>query len=435
MKPASTMPAFKIILSCAVLAGLSACAGAGGAKHVESLQEAVQYQARAASSYTPPGPPEDPWGPYVVEASKRFDVPERWIREVIRQESGGRLYSQAGGLTTSPVGAMGLMQVMPETYDGLRGRYNLGDDPYDPHNNLLAGTAYVREMYDLYGSPGFLAAYNAGPGRLDDYLYRNRSLPTETRKYVAAIGPYIADSYPNSRSPVEQYAMNAGGMSVSPSYARTRPASRDGADVEVAMAPVQVPNSTITATDPAPSLSRAAQLRMASVESPAEPIRAPLPDLPVPPLYPSASPPVSRVNDARGERLAMVTPVEALPEPPRLPTQAGQTGLPVRGGGLHFIPTAMAEPMPNRRSDPAVSGAGKWAVQVGAFGNEAQAQAAAGAARDGAGGRPSVGSVSQGRSTLYRARVVGLSREAAMQACERLGRHGNCMVISPESAS
>ena len=115
-----------------------------------------------------PGPADDPWGPYIAEASKRFDVPERWIREVMRQESGGRLFGRNGDLVTSHAGAMGLMQVMPGTYDELRVRYpDLGDDPYDPHNNILAGTAYLREMYDIYGSPGFLAAYNAGPGRVE----------------------------------------------------------------------------------------------------------------------------------------------------------------------------------------------------------------------------------------------------------------------------
>ena len=104
---------------------------------------------------------------------------------------------------------MGLMQVMPETYDELRARYNLGDDPFDPHDNILAGTAYLREMYDIYGSPGFLAAYNAGPRRLDDYLSNNRPLPDETRRYVAMIGPNIVGVYPISRSPAEDYAMNA----------------------------------------------------------------------------------------------------------------------------------------------------------------------------------------------------------------------------------
>ena len=75
----------------------------------------------------------------------------------MRQESGGQED------VISWAGAMGLMQVMPATYDDLRGRYNLGDDPFDPHNNLLAGTAYLREMYDRFGAPGFLAAYNARP--------------------------------------------------------------------------------------------------------------------------------------------------------------------------------------------------------------------------------------------------------------------------------
>ena len=116
---------------------------------------------------------------------------------------------QNGQLITSSAGAMGLMQVMPETYDELRDRYNLGDDPFDPHDNILAGTAYLREMYDIYGSPGFLAAYNAGPHRLDDYLSNNRPLPDETRRYVAMIGPNIVGVYPNARSPAEDYAMNA----------------------------------------------------------------------------------------------------------------------------------------------------------------------------------------------------------------------------------
>jgi len=59
-------------------------------------------------------------------------------------------------------GAMGLMQIMPGTWADLRARYGLGADPYDSHDNILAGTAYIRELYDRYGAPGFLAAYNAG---------------------------------------------------------------------------------------------------------------------------------------------------------------------------------------------------------------------------------------------------------------------------------
>ena len=75
---------------------------------------------------------------------------------------------------------------MPDTWAELRVRHRLGRDPYDPRDNILAGAAYLREMYDRYGSPGFLAAYNAGPGRYEEYL-AGRPLPAETRAYVAAL--------------------------------------------------------------------------------------------------------------------------------------------------------------------------------------------------------------------------------------------------------
>jgi hypothetical protein len=173
-----------------------------------ATQEAATYQARAKPSYSPPGPPSDPWGPFIVEAANRFDVPERWIREVMRVESGAHEFNASGALITSPVGAMGLMQLMPETYDEVRAQYNLGDDAFDPHNNIMAGTAYIRQMYDAFGTPGFLAAYNGGPARLEDYLVHQRPLPSETRRYVAMIGPYIEGIYPQSRSPAEQLAVN-----------------------------------------------------------------------------------------------------------------------------------------------------------------------------------------------------------------------------------
>src|ERR1039458_8044652 len=141
-------------IGCIALLGLlAACASQG--PRTSATQEAARYAAHARGSYTPPGPPGDPWGPYVHEASQRFDVPVTWIRAVMRVESGGNQY-QSGQLITSGAGAMGLMQVMPVTYDELRGRYDLSDDAYDPHNNILAGTAYLREMYDIYGAPGFL---------------------------------------------------------------------------------------------------------------------------------------------------------------------------------------------------------------------------------------------------------------------------------------
>jgi len=129
--------------------------------------------------------PADPIAAYVAEASQRFGVPAAWIRAVMRAESAGDVRA------ISRAGAMGLMQIMPDTWAALRIRHRLGNDPYDPRDNILAGAAYLREMHDRYGSPGFLAAYNAGPGRYDEYLADGRALPAETRAYVAALAPLV----------------------------------------------------------------------------------------------------------------------------------------------------------------------------------------------------------------------------------------------------
>ncbi|KTQ96345.1 lytic transglycosylase [Aureimonas ureilytica] len=121
---------------------------------------------------------------HVAEAAQRFGIPAAWIRAVMRVESGNRSHA------VSPKGAMGLMQIMPATWEGLRLRHALGRDPFDPHDNILAGAAYLRELYDRYGSPGFLAAYNAGPGRYEASR-AGRSLPAETVAYVNAIAPAL----------------------------------------------------------------------------------------------------------------------------------------------------------------------------------------------------------------------------------------------------
>ncbi|MEY9460499.1 lytic transglycosylase domain-containing protein [Bradyrhizobium ottawaense] len=90
---------------------------------------------------------------------------------------------------------MGLMQIMPATWAELRERYNLGNDPYDPHDNILAGTAYLRELLDRYGSPGVFAAYNAGPSRYEEHL-AGGSLPDETRAYVTKLANLLAIELP-----------------------------------------------------------------------------------------------------------------------------------------------------------------------------------------------------------------------------------------------
>ncbi len=150
----------------------------------------------------------DPHAAFITEAAHRFGIPEQWLRAVMRAESAGNVRA------ISSAGAMGLMQLMPATWTELRARHRLGTTPYDPRDNILAGAAYLREMFDRYGSPGFLAAYNAGPGRYEEYL-AGRPLPAETRAYVAALVPFfgggelsdpvtvaVADPHAWTRSPL-----------------------------------------------------------------------------------------------------------------------------------------------------------------------------------------------------------------------------------------
>jgi soluble lytic murein transglycosylase-like protein len=122
---------------------------------------------------------------HVTEASQRFGLPESWIYAVMRTESAGRVGA------VSSAGAMGLLQLMPGTWARQRARLGLGSDPFDPRDNIMAGASYLREMYDSYGTTGMLAAYNAGPGRYEDWRDRGRPLPVETRAYVAKIAPQL----------------------------------------------------------------------------------------------------------------------------------------------------------------------------------------------------------------------------------------------------
>ena len=363
---------------------LAACAGHSS---MNAREEAARYAAEARRNYPPPGPPNDPWGPYITEASRRFDMPDRWIRAVMHVESGGHEFL-AGRPITSPVGAMGLMQLMPATYEEMRAENHLGDDPYDPHNNILAGAAYLRMMYDLYGVPAFLAAYNAGPHRLDSYLAGTASLSDETRRYVALIAPALAGTYPARRSPAEQVAYNRIPDAIPPGRRGSR--------------------SLFAWNRSSPPLAAPAPVAVASRSLIAPVSVAPVSATPLPPLPPARS------------SLAAATPAN------------GGHG----GSGFHLISQAVAEPLPARREETAGH---EWAIQVGAFASAAQAHSAALAARDAAhlsAGQPLVGMVQQARARLYRARLTGLSRTGAIDACERLATsHTTCLVLSPQAQS
>ena len=138
------------------------------------------------------------WRPYIAEAAARFAIPEDWIARVMQAESGGRT-TLGGRPITSPKGAMGLMQLMPSTWAEMRARLDLGIDPYDPRDNILAGAGYLRMMHDRFGYPGLFAAYNAGPKRYAEHLSSARSLPADTIAYVAGLASGRAPSRPVGR--------------------------------------------------------------------------------------------------------------------------------------------------------------------------------------------------------------------------------------------
>jgi hypothetical protein len=148
---------------------------------VSALAESASAASDAAAA---------PWQSFIDEAASRFSVPASWIRAVILIESNGNPKA------LSPKGAIGLMQLMPDTYTQLRARYGLGADPTDPHDNIVAGTAYVRDMHERFGTAGFIAAYNAGPQRYEEHLATGRPLPDETRAYIAKLAPLPSGGLP-----------------------------------------------------------------------------------------------------------------------------------------------------------------------------------------------------------------------------------------------
>jgi hypothetical protein len=375
-------------LSLAALGGLAACAGhpeIAEAPLVTPQQQAAVFLAHAKPRYQPPGPPQDPWGPYIVEASKRFDVPDTWIRQVMKVESAGYQFRATGELTTSPAGAMGLMQLMPDTYDEMRARYNLGGDAYEPHDNILAGAAYLREMYDAFGVPAFLAAYNAGPNRLEDYLVHNKPLPEETRRYVWMIGTQIQGVWPHARSPAEQLAVNQIPLNI-PAGPRW-----------------VVHRKSLVAT----RARRRHELEVRYAE-----------------LHERGA---AAGHAHRGGHAAPVEVAEAPePRPARL---AIASAAPLhRAGSFHLISPAMA-------SERGEFAGGNWGVQVGAYANRQQAvHAAAGAHGIISHANLAVASAHSGHALVYRARLSGMTHDAAVAACHRLAHHGGgCLVVSPAS--
>lgn len=348
----------KPLLTCAALTALlSACASGGGSHRVASPEEVDAH---------------------VAEASKRFDMPELWIREVIRQESGGRT-TVNGKPIVSKAGAMGLMQVMPATYDEMRRKHNLGSDPFDPHDNIIAGTAYLREMYNLFGAPGFLGAYNCGPGCYGDYLAGKRGLPGETKRYIASVGPRL------NRTPAP-----------------------NGADIVLVSAPPS------TSSDSPPDYGSPYARPSSSYSAPVNPA-------------PSYTPPASSRPAASRPPIA----VAALPSPTPAPAQAVRVVAPDTS-----TPDAPAPRPVATMAGAATAGGGVWTVQLGAFRSPDDSQRVIDRARSSvpvlSRSQRIVQAVDTQTGPLYRARLSGLSQQDAASACSGLVNQGMaCFVVAP----
>ena len=327
--------------------------------------------------------------------------------------------------------------------------------------------------------PAFLAAYNTGPGRLDDFLTRNRALPHETRQYVSIIGPQIAGIYPNSRSQADLMVMNhqiGNGTMVAAAQSQTETRSvrmawarrRDhesGSDqpIQVAEAPAapgasQPAYQTAWSRIPAePQGTAPANARIGAVW--AARLAAAAPSAAAVAAQRTAAVAASQKTAA----VAAMTPAISRPSPARNMPAAPQTRLareiparlatPQHARNFRLFEPAMAASAPILRggADPAGArdlgahdwGAHDWAIQVGAFGTVGQASEAVGAARSRVhallpAAHTEIAGIRAGRAGahVYRARLTGLSRNDAMQACQKLSRgRSECMVVSPDSRS
>jgi hypothetical protein len=134
------------------------------------------------------------WNPIIADAAEKFQVPASWIVAVMRNETGGRTMLKDGRPIVSSAGALGLMQLLPDTYGQMAKRYQLGDDPFNPHDNVFAAAAYLRWLHARYGFPAMFAAYNDGPTLWQQHLLHKHALPAETRNYVASIVSFLHKS-------------------------------------------------------------------------------------------------------------------------------------------------------------------------------------------------------------------------------------------------
>jgi len=183
-------------------------------------QPTTVYQVEGAPRYVSTTPVEsqstrERYEPYIVEHSTRQSLRPELVRAVIQVESG---YNPRA---LSPKGAMGLMQLMPDTARML-GVHR----PYDPEQNIGGGTRYLRLLLDKYqGNEELaLAAYNAGSGAVDRH---GKRIPPyrETRDYVRKVGAVAGDAPVSRRKLLIYKTLELHDGRAVPRYSSEKPSS------------------------------------------------------------------------------------------------------------------------------------------------------------------------------------------------------------------
>jgi Transglycosylase SLT domain len=175
--------------ACALAAAGALLASAPNAQQAASPTPAAEKPAAAPT--TAPPPSADDICRAVEQDAAENELPVEFFARVIWQES--RFNARA----VSSKGARGIAQFMPQTADwrGLA-------DPFDPIAALRHSAVYLGELRKKFGNLGLAAAgYNAGPGRVSEWLAGSRTLPGETRNYVAVVTGWTADEWASPSPP------------------------------------------------------------------------------------------------------------------------------------------------------------------------------------------------------------------------------------------
>ena len=147
-----------------------------GVWHFTNVQSDARYKLYIRTYPKRPSQYIKEYESIIMQASRRFRVDPLLIKAVIKAES------DFDRKAISHKGARGLMQLMPDTADAMKVR-----DPFDPEENIFGGTRYLGLLLDRFKNNKrlALAAYNAGPEKVENY----RGIPpyAETRTYVKRV--------------------------------------------------------------------------------------------------------------------------------------------------------------------------------------------------------------------------------------------------------